>query len=176
MSLIAEDASRRRLRGGAALSHATVFAALWWALTGGAADSWLVGAPIIVAATVASQLLWRKHTGWWSPLALVRFVVFFIRESVRGGVDVARRALHPDLPLQPGLVRLESRLPPGPAEVFLINALSLMPGTLGVELRGTALTLHVLDEQSPVLEETRRLEALIAAIFRIPLASAGHDA
>jgi multicomponent Na+:H+ antiporter subunit E len=176
VSLIAENASRRRLRGWAALSHASVFAALWWALTGGAADSWLVGVPSVLAATVASQLLWRRHTGWWSPLALLRFVVFFLRESMRGGVDVARRALHPDLPLRPALVRLESRLPPGPPEVFLMNALSLMPGTLGVELRGTALTLHVLDEQSPVVEETRRLEALIAAMFRIPLASAGQDA
>ena len=94
VSLIAENASRRRLRGWAALSHASVFAALWWALTGGAADSWLVGVPSVLAATVASQLLWRRHTGWWSPLALLRFVVFFLRESMRGGVDVARRALH----------------------------------------------------------------------------------
>ena len=176
MTPIADQTSRRGLRVWAASSHAVVFAALWWALTGGAADSWLVGVPSILAATVASQRLWHRRTGWWSPLALLRFAVFFLRESVRGGVDVARRALHPDLPLHPGLVRLESRLPPGPPEVFLMNALSLMPGTLGVELRGTALTLHVLDEHSPVVEETRRLETLIAAIFRIPLASAGQDA
>ena len=159
----------RGARALAALSHAAVFAALWVVLTGGAADTWLVGAASVIAATAASQGLWHRRTGWWSPLALLRFSLYFLRESLRGGVDVARRALHPAMPLQPGLVVLRSRLPSGPAEVFLINTLSLMPGTLGVELRGTVLTLHALDERAPVVAETRALEELVAAIFRLPL-------
>lgn len=160
----------------AAASHALVLSALWWVLAGGGVDTWVVGGPTVIAATIASQLLWRHRTGWWSPLALLRFALFFLRESVRGGVDVARRALHPAMPLRPGLVVLRSRLPTGPAEVFLINALSLTPGTLGVELRGAELTLHVLDDQAPVVRDLRVLEELIAAIFRIPLTAARPDA
>lgn len=151
------------------LVHAAVFAALWWALTGGAAGSWVVGLPVVVAATAASRRLWPRDTGWWSPLALARFLVFFLRESVRGGVDVARRAFDPALPLQPALLELRSRLPPGPAEVLLVDVMSLLPGTLSVDVSGQTIRLHVLDEQAPVEAELRVLEGYIAAIFRIPL-------
>ena len=165
-----------RSRLWAAASHAVVLAALWWALTGGAAGSWLVGVPVVLLATLASQALWTRRTGWLSPLALLHFGVYFLRESLRGGLDVARRACTPSLPLRPRLVTLRTRIPPGPAEVFLVNALSLLPGTLSVDLRGTVLTLHVLDEDAPVEAETRSLEARVAAIFRLPLAEAGRPA
>jgi multicomponent Na+:H+ antiporter subunit E len=160
----------------AAASHAAVLAALWWALTGGAAGSWVVGVPVVILATLASQALWRRRTGWLSPLALLHFAVYFLRESLRGGLDVGRRALAPSLPLRPGLVTLRSRIPPGPAEVFLVNCLSLLPGTLSVDLRGAVLTLHVLDQDMPVETETRELESHIAAIFRLPLETAGRPA
>lgn len=149
--------------------HAILFAALWWALTGGGAGSWIVGVPVVAAATAASRGLWPQDTGWWSPLGTLRFVVFFLRESVRGGVDVARRALDPALPLRPALVELRCRLPPGPAEVLLVDVVSLLPGTLSVDLRGALLTLHVLDDRAPAEAELRILEAHIAAMFRIPL-------
>jgi multicomponent Na+:H+ antiporter subunit E len=54
-------------------------------------------------------------------------------------------------------------------EILLVDVLSLLPGTLSVDLRGTVLTLHVLDERTPAEAELRVLEGLIAAMFRVPL-------
>lgn len=153
--------------------HATVFAALWWALTGGAAGSWVVGAPVVAAATAASRGLWPRDTGWWSPWGAVRFAAFFLRESVRGGVDVARRAFDPAMPLQPALLTLRSRLPPGPAQILLVDVMSLLPGTLSVDLDGQTVLLHVLDERAPIEAELRQLETRIAAMFRVPLEAEG---
>ena len=161
---------------GSALVHAAFFAALWWALTGGGASSWLVGVPVVAAATAASHHLWPRETGWWSPGATLRFAAFFLRESVRGGVDVARRAFAPSLPLDPAMVEVRCRLPQGPAEVFLVDVLSLLPGTLSVDLRGSVLTLHVLDRATPAEAELRVLEDLIAAMFGVPLGSPGEAA
>ena len=151
------------------LVHATLFAALWWALTGGAPGSWVVGVPVVLAATAASRRLWPRDTGWWSPSATVRFVAFFLRESIRGGLDVARRAFDPALPLQPALLELRSRLPPGPAEALLANVVSLLPGTLSADLNGRTIVLHVLDDRAPVEADLRVLEGYIAAMFRVPL-------
>jgi multicomponent Na+:H+ antiporter subunit E len=167
-------AGRRGWRG--LTVHAGLFAALWWALTGGDASTWLVGVPVVAAATAASHRLWPAGTGWWSPVALLRFVAHFLRESVRGGVDVARRALSPSLPLDPGMIQVHCRLARGPAEVFLVDVLSLLPGTLSVDLDGSALTLHVLDRDAPVEEEVRELERLVAAMFRVPLEAPGRSA
>jgi multicomponent Na+:H+ antiporter subunit E len=164
-----QAAGPSRSRFSRAVGHVIAFAALWAALSGGAADTWLVGAPVVAAAAATSLSLRPHLTAWWSLPGLLRFVALFLRESVRGGVDVARRAFHPDLPLRPALVRFETRLPTGPAEVALINAVSLLPGTLGAELRGRELTLHVLDSAAPVEAETRALEEAIAAVFRVPL-------
>jgi multicomponent Na+:H+ antiporter subunit E len=160
----------------ALLVHAGLFAALWWALTGGGASTWLVGVPVVAAATAASHRLWPAWTGWWSPVALLRFVAYFLRESVRGGWDVARRALSPSLPLHPGMIEVHCRLARGPAEVFLVDVLSLLPGTLSVDLDGSALTLHMLDRDAPVEEEVRELEQLVAAMFRVSLEVSGRSA
>ena len=60
---------------------------------------------------------------------------------------------------------LPVRLPPGGARLLLVNALGLMPGTLGVEMTTESLRLHVLDDRLPVLAEARALEAAIGAVF-----------
>ena len=172
----AAQGSARRRWGAAVILHAGLFAALWWSLTGGAAASWLVGAPFVAAAAAASHRLWPAGTGWWSVAALVRFVGFFLRESARGGLDVARRALAPRMPLDPGTLELTCRLPRGPAEVFLVDVVSLLPGTLSVDLRGRVLTLHVLDRAAPAEADLRALEELVAAIFRVPLAGLAQAA
>jgi multisubunit Na+/H+ antiporter MnhE subunit len=39
-----------------------------------------------------------------------------------------------------------------------------MPGTVAVDLEGTMLRLHVLDDSQPVVAETRALEAAIASM------------
>ncbi|NJN48106.1 MAG: Na+/H+ antiporter subunit E [Candidatus Competibacteraceae bacterium] len=78
---------------------------LWWALTDGNSSGWTMGIPAIIAACATSLLLGppsvRLH-----PLGLLRFVVYFLKESCWGGVDIARRAFHVDLPMQPVLLTI----------------------------------------------------------------------
>jgi multicomponent Na+:H+ antiporter subunit E len=47
--------------------------------------------------------------------------------------------------------------------------LSLVPGTLSVELRGGELELHLLDRAAPIERELRELEAHIAAALGLRL-------
>lgn len=84
---------------------------------------------------------------------------------MRGGAQVAAMALRGPDALQPGLLEIQVRLPPGGPRILLVNALTLMPGTLGVELVRKTLRLHVLDERLPVIAEARALEAAIARMF-----------
>ena len=63
---------------------------------------------------------------------------------------------------------MRPRLADPSARVLLADALSLVPGTLSVELREDELELHVLDLAAPTEREVRELEAHIAAALGLP--------
>lgn len=151
----------RRLAG-----RMVLLAPVWLVLTGGAADGWLPGLAVLVLAAAVSLLPPAAPAWRWRPLGLCRFIPFFLWHSLRAGLDVARRALHPDLPLAPGLVSHRWRLPPGPARVFFANTVSLLSGTLSVGFGAERLTIHVLDTGRPWQAELVRLERLVDDLFR----------
>lgn len=161
----------RRLwsRLGPGLPRLAFLTLLWWVLSGGAAAAWAVGVPTIAAAYLLSLALSKPVVRRWRLPGLFRFLSYFAIHSVRGGVDVAWRALHPSMPLHPGIVHYRWRLPAGPERIFLANIVSLLPGSLSAELDSRSLTLHVLDSRLPFATALRELEARVADAFGLPL-------
>lgn len=149
----------------AILLRATSFTALWWVLAEGRADGWTLGVVAVILATWTSWLVLPPASGRVTPVGILRFVAFFLWHSLRGGIQVAGMALRGRAALRPALLEMPVTLPPGGARVLLVNALGLMPGTLGVDLAEETLRLHVLDERLPVVAETRALEAVIARLY-----------
>lgn len=142
---------------------------LWWVVAGGTVSSWIVGVPAIVAAALLAP---RAPDGPWrlSLPGALRFAAFFLRESLRGGVDVARRVSTPRPRVAPGLVQYRWRLPEGsPARALFALCLSLLPGTLVANLGGPALLIHALDTGAPVATELAALEDAVAAMFSLEL-------
>ncbi len=150
-----------RLRIG--LVRFLLFALIWYILTGGAIGSWLVGIPMVILATFVSVAL-LPPTGL-STSGIIRFLPFFIWHSLRGGIDVAKRALHPKMAISPVLFDYRFGLPPGVSRVFMANAVSLLPGTLSAELHQDILRVHVLDETGAFVEELNVLEKQVAVVF-----------
>lgn len=149
------------------LSRSFLFALLWWVLAEGRHDGWPLGAVAVFAATWASLKLLPARDRHIHIAGLLHFLHFFLWHSIRGGWQVARMALRGRTALQPGLIELCVTLPAGAPRILLVNTLSLMPGTLGVDLSGTALQLHVLDERMPIVAETLALQAVIGRLFGI---------
>jgi multicomponent Na+:H+ antiporter subunit E len=149
------------------LLRGLVFGGLWWVLTEGVAYGWVLSVASIALAVAASLALVPPAAWRWRVGGLLRFVPFFIWQSVRGGIDVARRAFHPGLPIHPGTLDFPLRLPPGPARAFFAGTLSLLPGTLSTELRDDTVRIHTLDSRMPVAEQLRELEARVAELFGV---------
>ena len=150
-----------------------IFALLWWVLTEGAPNSWLVGVPVVLLAVLASEALLPGVS--WSLHGAVRFVPFFLWHSLHGGVDVARRALHPRLPISPELFDYRWRLPPGLPRVFMANTVSLLPGTLSAEMDEEYLRVHVLDQTGNFVSGLAVVEARVARLFGLSLVAAGSE-
>ena len=117
--------------------RAVGFAALWFILSDGDKASWVLGLPVVALATWISVVLQPVESLRLKWKGLLRFLPFFIWQSLLGSIDVARRALDPRLPLQPKLYKYEMDLSPENARVFFANTISLLPGTLAADMNGS---------------------------------------
>jgi multicomponent Na+:H+ antiporter subunit E len=144
-----------------AVSRAVGFIGLWLVLSGVEPADLPAGVLAVVAATWTSLRLLPPGDARFSPMALAQLALRFLYEAVIAGVDVAWRALDPQLPLRPGFVACAVRFPPGPARNAFCALTSLLPGTLpaGSNDNG-ALLVHCLDIRQPVAADLATEERL----------------
>ena len=149
----------------AVLIRTAGFALVWLVLVGPDPASWIVGGPFVIAATLASLMLSEPRNRNLSLPSLARFIPYFLRESLRGGLDVAARVLLPTLRVQPGNQDYRINLTRSEARLVFIDSISLLPGTLSADLRGDHVTVHALDVRTEVVGDLMTLERHVAAIF-----------
>jgi len=145
---------RRRISVARLIVRALGFAFFWAILAAG--KGWGVGIPVICLATAVS--FHSVPVNQWSLAGLARFLPYFVWNSLRGGVDVAARALNPRLPIDPAVVRYEMRLDSTAARVLMADTVTLLPGTLSADLQGNILLVHVLTASGPFMDTLATLE------------------
>jgi multicomponent Na+:H+ antiporter subunit E len=149
-----------------AVRRAVGFLGVWVVLSGYALVDLLPGVIAAFAATWVSLRLLPSGTNRMQPLALSKIALRFLRQSVLAGADVARRALDPKLPLDPGFIRYSTGLPPGTARNAFTALMSLLPGTVPVGSdRSGALVIHCLDIRQPVAAQLAAEEALMVRVI-----------
>ena len=148
------------------IERAAGFFVIWCMLTGLDPADLVVGAVAALAAVWTSLRLLPPGTSHVRPSALARLVLRFLCQSVVAGVDVARRALHPRLPLRPSFVVYPVGLPPGPARNMFTTLMSLLPGTVPTgSAENGGILIHCLDVEQPVAGQLAAEEALFARVI-----------
>ena len=147
--------------------RAVLFTLIWWILTDGVIASWWVGVPVVLLSTIVSMILLPPFS--CSLMGIIAIIPFFLWHSLCGATDVARRALHPQLPISPGLYHYRWQLTAGFPQVFMADMVSLLPGTLSTELHDEYLCVHVLDEKSSFRSDLNILEGYVARLFGLNL-------
>lgn len=142
-----------------------LFAGLWWAFADGSVANPGLAGVVVLGAAAASLRLTRPSAWRLAPAGLLRFVLFFLGRSMMAGVDVARRAVDPRLPIAPGVLSYRTALPAGAPRACFAAVVSLLPGTLSVGLVADRLEVHALDVRDDVRAHLEALERRIAAIF-----------
>jgi multicomponent Na+:H+ antiporter subunit E len=96
-----------------------------------------------------------------SPRAILYWIAYlfvFLKELIKANLDVAFRVVDPKLPINPGIVKVETRLKSPLGRLLLANSITLTPGTITVESQGTTLFIHWISVEGEGLEErTRRI-------------------
>jgi multicomponent Na+:H+ antiporter subunit E len=86
----------------------------------------------------------------------VAFVVVFLSAVVRSNIDVAFRVLSPQLPINPGIVRVRTKLRSRIGRLLLANSITLTPGTISVAIDGEDLYVHWINTSARDVEESTR--------------------
>ncbi len=130
---------------------------LWVAMTG-SFDPQELSVGLLVAAGVsliAPGVAGPEPVKWLHPkryLYAVVYMFYFIYAMVKANLDVALRVINPKLPINPGIVKVKTRLKTNAGKLALANSITLTPGTLSVDVVGQYLYIHWIDVKSPDIE------------------------
>lgn len=86
-----------------------------------------------------------------NPKALLFLFVYFwvfLYELMKSNLDVALRVISPTLKINPGIVKVKTRLKSKMGRLLLANSITLTPGTLTVEIVEDTLFIHWIDVSS----------------------------
>ena len=143
------------------------FAFLWWLMTDGQPSSWIIGIPAILFAAWAFMRLNPQAGHYLSLGGLLRFIPFFFIESLRGGIDVAARTLHPRLRIKPGFYRYRLKLEDRLQRLFFVNCVNLLPGTLTADIHEDCIEIHLLSEDIDPEPGLSRLQEAVSRLFLV---------
>ena len=103
-----------------------------------------------------------KHP--WRYAWFLYYIPIFIWKCFKANIDVAWRVFHPDIPINPGIVKVKTTLKSDTALTFLANSITLTPGTLSVDVfpEEGCLYVHWIDVKS---EDVQRATEIIVKQF-----------
>ena len=105
---------------------------------------------------VRRQHLFRHPSRY---LWFLYYIPIFIWECIKANIDVAYRVGHPDMPINPGIVKVKTTLKSDTGLTFLANSITLTPGTMSVDIdqENGFLYIHWISVKEKDIEKASKL-------------------
>jgi multicomponent Na+:H+ antiporter subunit E len=119
--------------------------AFWLALSGS-----LAPLPLVLGVASSAVVAWANRDLEMVSLAVrvaprfLAYVPWLLKEIVVANIQVARLVLDPRLPIDPVVVRFNTRLSTDLARTTFANSITLTPGTVTLDVEGSELVVHAL--------------------------------
>lgn len=114
-------------------------------------------------------MLKHPHRYWYFT---TQYVPKFLWECLKANLDVAYRVMHPALPINPGIVKVKTKLKSDTALTFLANSITLTPGTMSVDIDRNKGVLYIhwinvkeTDTEKATKAIVEKFEHILAKIF-----------
>ncbi len=100
--------------------------------------------------------LWRLVAYWW----------WLFGEIVKSNIDVARRILHPDLPISPTVIRVRASQGTELGRVIYANSITLTPGTVSIDVRDDDdhIEVHALTRAAAAAVEAGEMDRRVTSL------------
>jgi multicomponent Na+:H+ antiporter subunit E len=127
----------------------------------------------LIIAAVAYGSFNEKGMGNLSPRRIVYamgYAPFFLWEVIKANFDVAYRVLHPDMPINPGIVEIRTTMKSDIGKLGLANSITLTPGTITMDVDGDRMFIHWINVETDDVEGAsmaigRKFERWLKGIF-----------
>jgi multicomponent Na+:H+ antiporter subunit E len=83
------------------------------------------------------------------PMQILKFIPYLfwlVYEILKSNIDVCKRILNPKLPISPQLVNVKSTQHSDLGKVSYANSITLTPGTISIDIKGSDIEVHVLSK------------------------------
>ncbi|MBN1806508.1 MAG: Na+/H+ antiporter subunit E [Sedimentisphaerales bacterium] len=137
---------------------------------------------VVIAGVIASvfvsiifhEILPKEHHVFISPVRVFWFLVYlpvFFYYIMKANLDVVYRALHPKMPIRPGIVKIKTSLKTDSGITALANSITLTPGTLTMDLTDDGyIYVHWINVKAEDVEHAtehigRKFEWFLKKIF-----------
>lgn len=107
-----------------------------------------------ISCTIVALLAYRMqvidyeshpiHLGWRLPV----YLIWLLWEIVKANIDVAKRILHPRLPISPTVFTLPATQPTELGHVLYANSITLTPGTVTLQVERDEVEVHALSQEA----------------------------
>lgn len=149
---------------------------LWIALAGTNTSELLLG----IAVSLIFALLISRNTGIGSFHArtigsilkfTLLYIPLFIFKLLQSNLQLAKILLSPSLPINPGIVRVKTKMNNDIGKFVLANSITLTPGTMTLDVKDNDLYVHCVDVQGKDENEhfeniSKDFEKVLGGIFR----------
>ena len=147
---------------------------LFWYILSGYLEFFYIGAGIIccgIVTLISGDLIFRSNVSISrSARVFTRFVLYIPKllvAIVHANLDVAYRVLHPKMPIDPGIVTVDTSFQDDVLRTSFANAVTLTPGTVTVDVIDGRFIVHALVREAGEedLLKGRSIERDLARIF-----------
>jgi multicomponent Na+:H+ antiporter subunit E len=124
-----------------------------WLLLSGHFDPLFYGlgaVSVALSVWVSARMKVVDHEGHPFHIAGRVFIYFpwLFWEIIKSNIDVARRVLSPSLPIDPRVIVVRASQKTAVGRTIYANSITLTPGTITIDVRGSELEVHALTEAS----------------------------
>lgn len=100
----------------------------------------------------------RRTRGVERCLWFLCFIPVFAYWCLLANIDVVYRVFHPKMPINPGIVKVRTKLKSKAGRVILCNSITLTPGTLSVDIdKDGYIYIHWINVESKDIEKATRI-------------------
>jgi multicomponent Na+:H+ antiporter subunit E len=112
-----------------------------------------------------SKILQPRRFLWF-----LAYIPVFLWHVIKSNLDVAYRVFHPEMPINPGIVKVKTDLKTEVAKTLLANSITLTPGTLTVDCIDDNLYVHWINiiSEDPEVETkliVKKFEHFLQKVF-----------